>query len=73
MDGDYSVYQKKLDRLFTWSDLEEIIPTNLLHNSVFLARLKTLYHDKIFLKRVFEGIEKYWMTTKSPLIPILAK
>jgi hypothetical protein len=38
--------------LFTSPGFEKIIPrypTNPLHPSVFLARLKTLHHDRVFL------------------------
>jgi hypothetical protein len=51
MAGDYFIFQNFLDRLFTSPDFEGIIPdiyTNPLHSSVFLARLKTIHHDRVF-------------------------
>jgi hypothetical protein len=60
--GDYFVSQNIFDRLFTRLDLEGIIPGyphKSLHTSVFLARLKTLCHSRVFLGRIFEEIEEY--------------
>jgi hypothetical protein len=54
--GDYFVSRNFSDRLFTNLGFEEIIsryPTNPLHSSVFLARLKNL---------------EYWVNTKFPHI-----
>jgi hypothetical protein len=58
MRGDYFVSQKIFDRLFTRPGLERIIqdiPTNSLYTSVFLARLKTLYHGRVFLGKSICG------------------
>jgi hypothetical protein len=71
--GDYFISRKIPDGLFTRLVLEGIIPgypTNPLHTSVFLARLKNLHHGRVFLERVFVGIGEFWMNTKSLLFPI---
>jgi hypothetical protein len=52
--GDYSVSQNFPDRLFTRPGLKGTILdilTNLLHTSIFLARLKTLHDDRAFLEK----------------------
>jgi hypothetical protein len=69
---DYLASRKIPDRLFIKLASEGIIPrypTNTIHTSIFLARLKTLHYGRIFLGKVFEGIKEYWMNTKSPHIP----
>jgi hypothetical protein len=46
-----------LHRLFTRPGIERTIPiypTNSLHTSVFLIRLKTLYHDRVFLEKIIQ-------------------
>jgi hypothetical protein len=51
MGGDYFVSRNFPDRLFTSPGFEGIIrdiPINPLHSSVFLARLKTLHHGRVF-------------------------